>query len=186
MRRCRGYGFDLDRFSGLFMALVRMPAQYGHQDHETSHVADRHVPAVLDPLHGRLGFRAHVGQRHTRRRAEPQHRAAEADRVGEDTQEAWGNCSTGIIEAQSTRESRKIEPLMVSGISSQSCRRTGMVRMMAAQTATPMKGKCSASSVNLTFTVMFVPTAKTSIRPTMKMRPQSTWVCSWACLMIGE
>ena len=37
-----------------------------------------------------------------------------------ETHEAGGNCSTGIIEAQSTSESRKIEPLMVSGINSQS------------------------------------------------------------------
>jgi hypothetical protein len=37
-----------------------------------------------------------------------------------DTHEAAGNCSTGIMEAQSTRDSRKMEPLIVSGINSQS------------------------------------------------------------------
>ena len=63
-----------------------------------------------------------------------------------DTHEAGGSLSTGIIEAHSTSDSRKTEPLMVSGSTSQSWRRTPTVIMMATHTATPMKGKCSASS----------------------------------------
>jgi hypothetical protein len=63
-----------------------------------------------------------------------------------------------------TSESRKIEPLTVSGSSSQSWRRTGMVRMIATQTATPMNGKCIGQIRELEVDDMLVATAKTSIR----------------------
>ena len=33
---------------------------------------------------------------------------------------------------------------------------------------------------------MLVTMAKTSISPTMKMRPQSTWVWAWASFRMGE
>ena len=56
-------------------------------------------------------------------------------------QDATGRLSTGIIEAQTTSESRKSEPLKVSGSTSQSWRRTFTVRTRATQTATPMNGK---------------------------------------------
>ncbi len=56
-------------------------------------------------------------------------------------QEAAGNFSTGIIDAQSTSDRRKIEPLTVSGSTSQSGRRTTTESRIATHTATPMKWK---------------------------------------------
>ncbi len=56
-------------------------------------------------------------------------------------QEAAGSFSTGIIDAQSTSESRKIEPLTASGNTSQSGRRAATEIRIATHTAAPIKGK---------------------------------------------
>ena len=99
-------------------------------------------------------------ERDAGRRAEPDHRAAEADRIGEHApvvaallqrqrgerdvvehrgdeaeaeavcQDAAGSFSTGIIEAQVTSDSRKMVPLNASGSSSQSGLRSGAVTRM--------------------------------------------------------
>src|SRR5207248_10538872 len=57
---------------------VRMPAEHRIEDEEADDVGERDVPAVLEPQPDGLGLRVHVGERHPRRRAEPDHRAAEA------------------------------------------------------------------------------------------------------------
>ena len=55
-------------------------------------------------------------------------------------QDASGSFSTGIIEAQVTSASRKIVPLKVSGMTSQSGRRSGAVTRITTHTARPITG----------------------------------------------
>ena len=50
---------------------------------ESDDVSDRHASHGAARAH-RPGLRIHVGERHARRRAEPDHRTAEADRIGEE------------------------------------------------------------------------------------------------------
>ena len=102
------------------------------------------------------------------------------------TADAGGSCSTGIIDAMVTSESRKTEPLRVSGMTSQSGRRIGIDSRIAAHTAAPRKGKLSAISGKVVLMKTLVAMANARIMPTMPTRAQSTRVCSCACLMIGE
>jgi len=60
--------------------------------------------------------------------------------------DAAGSFSTGIMVAESTRQSRKSEPLNASGNKLQFGRRTGAVASSATQTAAPMNGRLSACS----------------------------------------
>ncbi len=101
-------------------------------------------------------------------------------------QEAGGSVSTGIIEAQLTRDSRKIEPLVASGNNSQSGRRSGTLSRSAIHTVAPMNGKRSEISLYSTLTITLVTMAQTRISATMPTRGQSMrmWLCS--CLMMGE
>ena len=52
-------------------------------DQEADDIGQRHVPAVQQPAPGRPGLGKHAGQRDAGRGTEPDHRAAEADGVGE-------------------------------------------------------------------------------------------------------
>ena len=65
------------------MRCVRLPPERRQEHREADDVGQRHVPAVPQPPAHRPGLGEHVGHRHAGRRAEPDHRAAEADRVGE-------------------------------------------------------------------------------------------------------
>src|SRR5207245_10094096 len=89
-------------------------------------------------------------------------------------EEASGNRSTGIIEAISTSESRKMELRNARGSTSQSGRRIPKDMRMATQTATPMNGKRSVCSGNFVCTVTLAASASTRINPTMPIRAQST------------
>ncbi|MND00113.1 hypothetical protein D3C83_186150 [compost metagenome] len=60
--------------------------------------------------------------------------------------DAAGSLSTGIMVAESTRQSRKSEPLNASGSRLQFGRRIGAVASNATQTAAPMNGRLSACS----------------------------------------
>ena len=91
-----------------------------------------------------------------------------------------------MSEAQVTSESRKIVPLNVSGITSQSGRRNSAVTRMAAHTASPRSGNASSSAGNLRLAITFAAIAVTSITATMKTRAHSTLNSEGACLTIGE
>src|SRR5712692_9144462 len=68
------------------MRLVRrilMPADYCEHEEESDDIGERDVPAVPEPETHRFRLRIYVGERDPRARAEPDHRAAEADAVGE-------------------------------------------------------------------------------------------------------
>ncbi len=106
-------------------------------------------------------------------------------RVKADCQEAGGSFSTGIIEAQVTRASRKIEPLRASGIRLHSGFLTGMAASSTTHTATPRKGKWSAASANFRLTVTLVATAPTRMAPTTPTRAQSMWCAAWMLRRIG-
>ena len=71
------------RVDALLVVGVGMPAEHGEHDEEADHIGDGDVPAVAQPEPDRFRLRIHVGQRDAGRRAEPDHRAAEADRIGE-------------------------------------------------------------------------------------------------------
>ena len=101
-------------------------------------------------------------------------------------QEATGRLSTGIIEAQTTSESRKSVPLKVSGSTSQSWRRTGTVSSERHPHRRADEGEVIGGGREAHVETTLVTMAKTSIVPTMKMRFQSTWVWAWASFRMGE
>ena len=101
-------------------------------------------------------------------------------------QDAIGKRSTGIIEAINTSESRKIALRNALGSTSQSGRRKEIDKRIATQTATPIKGNCSACCRNLTFTTTFVASASVRIRPTMPIRIQSRCTCSCTRFRMGK
>ena len=100
--------------------------------------------------------------------------------------DASGSCSTGIIDAQVTSASRKIVPLKVSGITSQSGRRSGAVARMTTQTASPITGMTSSSAGNFRLAMTFARIATTRIAATMNTRVQSTCKLRGASFTIGE
>src|SRR5947207_15503822 len=77
--------------------------------------------------------------------------------------DASGSFWTGIIDAASTRERRKMLPLNALGSSSQCGRRSGTHNNSATHTAAPMNGKVSASSVKRTLTTTVAKLASTGI-----------------------
>src|ERR1017187_6560001 len=89
-------------------------------------------------------------------------------------QDAAGSASTGIIDAQVTRDSRKIDPLLASGSSSQSGLLSGTLNRIAAHTAAPMNGKGTEGSLNSTLTITLATIAQIRISATMPARGQST------------
>ena len=100
--------------------------------------------------------------------------------------DAIGKRSTGIIDAASTRLSRKVEPLSVAGSTDQSGRRHAAVATIAIQTAAPRNGKRSAYSGNCTLVRTFTAMAASRIVATMPTRPQSTLMRLLLCFTIGE
>jgi hypothetical protein len=101
-------------------------------------------------------------------------------------QEAAGNFSTGMSDAQVTRASRKTEPLNASGSSLQSGRRSVAVSRIATQTAAPMTGKWSSTAGKYRLAATLAPIAASRMTPTIAMRAQSTRCWTLASLMIGE
>ena len=65
------------------MRFVRFPAEREVEHGETDDVGQGDVPAVTQPVADRLGFRIHVGKRDAGRRAEPDHRTAKTDGIGQ-------------------------------------------------------------------------------------------------------
>ena len=80
--------------------------------------------------------------------------------------DAGGSSSTGIIDAASTSDSRKIVPFIEAGTSLQSGRRTWPPMNIAVQTATPMNGKRSAISLKKRLTVTFTAMAPARMNAT--------------------
>src|SRR5262245_31405416 len=94
-------------------------------------------------------------------------------RLSEDSHEAGGNFSTGIIEAQVTRVSRKIVPLTVSGRISQSGRPSAPVAIIATTTAGPITGIWSSRAGNLRFATTLAAIATTRMTNTIETRVHS-------------
>lgn len=99
---------------------------------------------------------------------------------------AAGNSSTGISEAAVTSASRKIVPLKVAGISSQSGRRSGAVIRITAQTVRPSTGAWSSSAGNFMFAVTLAARAAIRIAATMPTRTHSICRPFGAFFTIGE
>src|SRR5687768_3894780 len=60
-----------------------VPSDQRHENREADHVREGDVPAMPYPAADRFRLRIHVRERYAGRGAEPDHRAAEAHRVGE-------------------------------------------------------------------------------------------------------
>ncbi len=82
-------------------------------------------------------------------------------------QEASGSSSTGISEALVTSASRKIVPLKVSGMISQSGRRSGAVARITIHTASPITGTTSSRAGNFRLAMTFARIAMIRIAATM-------------------
>src|SRR5690242_12611709 len=100
--------------------------------------------------------------------------------------EASGSLCTGIIDAASTNESRKIEPLSAPGNSLQAGRRSGTHTSSAAHTAAPMNGKRSDHALNFTLTTTFTTIAVTRMNATMNTRAPSMRTLDDASFTMGE
>ena len=100
--------------------------------------------------------------------------------------EAAGSFSTGIIDAQVTSASRKMDPLNASGSSFHCGWRSGAVARIAIHTAAPITGNASRTCGKRTFATTFATIAATRITATMNTRGQSTRCSMRASLMIGE
>src|SRR5436190_20284788 len=84
--------------------------------------------------------------------------------------EAPGSFSTGMREAHITSESRKIVPLSAFGRSDQSGRRIGAVARIATQTAAPITGKWSSTSLKYRFAATLATIAAMRIAATIATR----------------
>src|SRR5689334_19395033 len=84
-----------------------------------------------------------------------------------DGHDAVGNCSTGIIDAHSTSDSRKMLPLIASGTIGQSGRRQPAEASSATHTAAPITGKWSSVAGLRRLKYRFATTAATSISTTI-------------------
>src|SRR5436190_20470805 len=100
--------------------------------------------------------------------------------------DAAGSLCTGIIDAASTSESRKMLPLSAFGNSSHAGRRSGTQINNATQTAAPMKGKRSEISMYWALTTTGTTIAATRINATMNTRAQSTTMPTGGSRVIGE
>src|SRR5688572_30686860 len=100
-------------------------------------------------------------------------------------EEAAGSFSTGIIEAQVTSASRKIEPLKAPGRSFQSGWRITAAVRRAIQTAVPITGKWSRTSLKYRLATTFATIAAIRIQNTIASRAQSTCTDSAESFMIG-
>ena len=106
--------------------------------------------------------------------------------------DATGSFSTGIMLAQSTSESRKMDPLNDSGTSDQCGLRSHAVPSRATQTAKPRNGARFEISWKFVFITTFTVTASPSTQSTTKTRAQSTfvplsgsaWMGAYFCCMI--
>ena len=76
-------------------------------------------------------------------------------------QDASGSFSTGIIDAEVTSASRKIVPLKVSGMISQSGRRNGAAARITTHTASPITGMASSSAGNFRLAITLARMATT-------------------------
>src|SRR5262245_18977699 len=85
---------------------------------------------------------------------------------------AAGSLSTGIIEAHVTSAKRKIVPLNVSGITSQSGLLTRAVTRITVQTASPMTATTSSTAGNFRFATTFATSATKRIVTTIDTRTQ--------------
>src|SRR5688572_8014440 len=99
--------------------------------------------------------------------------------------EAAGSFSTGIIEAQVTSASRKMEPLKAPGRSFQSGWRMAAAVRRATQTAVPITGKWSRTSLKYRLATTFATIAAIRIQNTIASRAQSTCTDSAESFMIG-
>src|SRR5262245_15295855 len=70
-------------FDALAVVRIRLPAEHRQHDKKTDHIGNGDMPAEAKPQAGVLAFRIHVGESNPGRRAEPDHRSAEAYRIGE-------------------------------------------------------------------------------------------------------
>ena len=141
------------------------PAHQEQHGGEPDNVGERHVPTLRQPSPDRAGLGEQVRHSDTSRRAEPDHRPAKAYAIGKhapvvatllqgergqriqtaDTkprpnvagQEAAGNLSTGISEAQATSDRRKTAPLAASGTTDQSSLRHTAVPRISTQCQCP-------------------------------------------------
>jgi hypothetical protein len=100
--------------------------------------------------------------------------------------DASGNSSTGISDALVTSASRKIVPLKVSGMISQSGRRSAAVARITTHTASPITGTTSSTAGNFRLATTLDVIAMIRIAATMP-----TWVHSivsprGASFRIGE
>src|SRR6266571_2095428 len=66
----------------LGMIPVGMPADNGKHDEKADDIGNGDMPPVAKPKSDGPRFRVHVRESYPGRRAEPDHRSAEADRVG--------------------------------------------------------------------------------------------------------
>jgi hypothetical protein len=100
--------------------------------------------------------------------------------------DAAGRCSTGIIEAVSTRHSRKIVPRSVAGNTLQSGRRRGAAVNSAIHTAAPSNGRRSVQAGNRRLLTTLTVMASPRVQTTTPTRPQSTRTCSVSRRTIGD
>ena len=100
--------------------------------------------------------------------------------------DAAGKCSTGIIDAIVTSESKKIVPFIAPGNSDQSGLRSGTASKIATHTATPITGNWSSTAGKYRFATTLASTAATRMKATMPTRVQSTLMPGGASFMIGQ
>src|SRR5688572_20198427 len=99
--------------------------------------------------------------------------------------EAAGNCSTGIIDALNTSESKNTEPLKAPGNRLHSGLRSRAVSSSATHTAAPRNGNRSDTALKRRFTVTLTTTAATRMNATTPTRTQSTGGCEASYFWIG-
>ena len=100
--------------------------------------------------------------------------------------DAAGSFSTGISEAQTISDSRKMLPLSAPGSSDHCGLRHSAVTASATQTPVPMNGKRSDNSLYLTLTRTFTTIAVARMMATIATRAQSTRTPAGGSAAIGE
>ena len=100
--------------------------------------------------------------------------------------DASGSFCTGIIEAANTNDNRKMLPLKALGSSSQAGRRSGTHASSATQTAVPMNGNLSDTSLKRTLTTTLTTIAAIKMTATMNTRTQSTTTPTGGLRVMGE
>src|SRR6267142_2013691 len=100
--------------------------------------------------------------------------------------DAGGSFSTGISEAQTMSDRRKMLPLNAAGSSDHAGWRHSAAIAIATHTAAPMNGKRSEYALNFTLTITLTMIAASRMAATIATRGQSTRTPAAASLAIGE